>query len=278
MGMARADTSADQMQENKASTDVGMRKPMDNLKRTDWIIARNILDLVQEYYTDPRIMSITHNELTGEQKDISINWPNPETGELANDVTMGEYDIVVISQPARSGLDKSQFDQAKELRELGVPIPSSFLVENSNLINKTALVAAIKEQEEGEAAQAKQKLKDLSDQLTVADQKANVSKTEADALLKRAKAGHAIAQTQMEAGGDQTAQAEMDLKEREHQLDVVHDQEKHDQEMQIEREKHQAKLEENRMQALEKAKGERVKAIAMARQAAKQPTTTKETS
>lgn len=274
MGMTRADVSADQIEANNAFGDVGLRKPMDNLKRSDHILARNVLDLVQEYYTDPRIMTITHNALTQERQDININWPDPETGEILNDVTLGEYDVTVISQPAKETMEDSQFEQAAYLREkLGVQIPDEFLVENSRLVNKTALVAAIKAARESPAAQMQDKLKVLAQQLEVAGLKAEASKLEATAVQNRAKAAESLANAQATAAGEpgeaEKAQQEMLLDKQKHDQEMAQMREKHAMEMQIEREKAAAKIEEQRMLAQEKARMVRAEALVKQKQAEK---------
>lgn len=269
LGMARADASADQINANKQSSDVGLRKPMDNLERTDFIVARNVLDLVQEFYTDPRIMSITHNQLTGEQREITINWPDPATGELMNDVTMGTYDITVVSQPVKQTLEQTQFDQAVMMREkLGIPIPDSFIIENSNLINKTGLTKALADQANTPEAQTAKQVKILGGQLQVSELKSKVSKEESDALLKRAKAAHAIAQTQEIVQGDPTGQQEMDIKREESQQEMALKQQAHDQEMVMMREKHALEMKLKEAEAAEKRRTQRAEQILKLKQAA----------
>lgn len=274
MGMTRADVSADQIEANNAYGDVGLRKALDNLKRTDELIARNVLDLVQEYYTDPRIMVITKNALTGEQEQIQINWPDPEFGEIQNDVSMGEYDVEVISQPARQTLEQTTFEQAAYLKEkLGVNIPDEFLIENSNLIGKHKLVQAIKAANESPQAQLMAKNQLLQAQLQTADLKAEAAKTEADAILKRAKAAESIAKAQKEAAGEpgeqEKAMQEMSLEAQKHEQEMQMQREKHAQEMQIEREKAQMKIQLEREMAKEKQLAARAEAILKMKQAEK---------
>lgn len=273
MGMTRADVSADQIEANNAFSDVGLRKPMDNLKRTDHILARNMLDLVQEYYTDPRIMTITHNALTGETKDVQINWPSVETGEIQNDLSMGEYDITIVSQPAKATLEDSQFEQAAYMREkLGVKIPDEFLVENSRLVNKTSLVAAIKAEKESPEAQAQAQIQLLGQQLQVAELKAQVAKDEADALHRRAKSAKEMAETQEILSGKPEEQAkaeqEMAIEAQRHQQEMEQMREKHAMELQIQREKAAADIEAKKMMAVEEARLKRAQAIMAERQKA----------
>lgn len=276
MGMTRADVSADQITANNKFSDVGLRWPMENLRRSDHILARNVMDMVQEFYTDPRLMMITHNDLTGEAREISINWPDPTTGEVQNDLSMGEFDVSIISQPAKETLEDSQFEQGAYMREkLGIAIPDEFLVENSRLINKTALVAAIKESKESPEAQQAQQIKVLAAQLEVANLKAEAAKLEATALEKRAGAGEKVAKTheimQGKAGEAEKAQQEMALDKQKHDQEMEQMREKHALEQKIEQEKAAAKLQADMMLAREKANLMRAEAIMKQNQAAAQP-------
>lgn len=266
-GMARADVSADQIEAQKANSDQGLRKPLDNLARSDFILARNVLDLVQEYITDERILKITKNDLTGETEEIKINYPDPETGEIQNDMSLGEYDITVISQPARASLEDSQFEQGGYMREkLGIKIPDEFMIENSRLINKTALVKALKDAQNSPMAQLQQKVAELMSQLQVADAKAEVGRLEADGLQKRAKAAHTIAQTQEIVGADPTKDKEMELEQQKHEQEMQQDAEKHAQEMQIKREEHAMELQLKKQEAEDKARLAKAQALLAMRQ------------
>lgn len=268
-GMARADVSADQIDAQNAHGDVGLRKPLQNLAHSDYILTRNTLDLVQEFYTDPRILTITGSGPAQDTEDVQINWPDPDTGEIMNDLSMGEYTIVIVNQKARQTLDESQFEQAMILKkECGVNIPDEFMIENSNLMNKTDMIKAIRAAAESETAQMQKKMEIMGAQLQLAELKAQVGKEEADATLKRAKAAHTLAQTQTEAAGDPQGQAEMDLKEREHQQEMAHDKQKHDQEMAIEREKHAHEIQMKTAQAEDDRRLKRAQAIAAMRQPA----------
>ena len=268
-GMTRADVSADQIEANNAQSDVGMRKPMDNLKRSDWFIARSVLALVQEFYTDPRIMSITHDDVADEQEQISINWPDPNTGELLNDVTLGEYDCVVIAQPVKQTLDMSQFEQGVMMREkLGIQIPDEFLIKNSNMLDKTDIIKALKAQAQSPEAQMANKVKELSGQLQVAEMKGKASDLDAAALLKRAKAAHAVAQTQEIAGADPSKNAEMELEKAKADQEMELSREKHAQEMKQNREKFEQELALKKQEAVEKQRLARAQQLLVMKQAA----------
>jgi hypothetical protein len=248
MGMTRADVSADQIEANNVRGEIGLRTCMDSLKRSDFWLARAILSLVQEYYTDPRIMMITRSDLTGEQEEITINWPNPETGEIQNDLTLGEYEIQIIHQAVRQTLEESQFEQGVMLREkLQIPIPDEFLIQNSNLMDKTKIIEALNAQKASAEAQAQQQMKLMAQKLELANMKAEAARLEADTVLKQAKASKELATTQKELQGEpgeaQKAEQEMQLEGAKATQKMGLEQQKHDQKMQMEREKHAQKIE-----------------------------------
>jgi len=124
MGFDREDVAAKAIQEKKKSGTTNLVKPLDNLVRTDHILARNTLDLVQTFYTEERLLTITKDSMTGATEQLAVNQATPE-GEIINDLTLGEYDVVVSSVPVRETLEDSQFDQAVALKQLGVNIPDS---------------------------------------------------------------------------------------------------------------------------------------------------------
>jgi hypothetical protein len=179
MGQDREDVAAKAIAYKRQSSSVTHTKFTDNLQRTDYILARNVLDLVQTYYTEPRILGITNDGLGNETETLEINKPDPATGRIVNDLTLGEYDIVITSTPQRDTLEDSQFEQARALREIGVRLPDSVLIENSRLLNRAEILKSLEEARNSpEAQQAAQ----LQQRAMLAD----IGLKEAQALKTRA--------------------------------------------------------------------------------------------
>src|SRR5207342_2653116 len=65
-GQDRADVAAKAIQQKRMAGSTTFVKPLDSLVRSDFVIARNVLDLVQEFYTEERLMTITKDKITGE--------------------------------------------------------------------------------------------------------------------------------------------------------------------------------------------------------------------
>ena len=229
-GNAREDVSAKAVALNQNRGALNLSGPMDALQRTDYILARNILDMVQEFYTEPRIMNITANRITGDTEQVEVNQIDPQTGAIVNDLTLGEYDIIVSNTPARETLEDSQFEQAISLRELGINVPDEVLIENSRLNKRSDIIKQMREAQQGTEAQYQEQLTKMSAELELAKLRADAARIEADAELKSAKAQMETLKAQKEMQGDPaeaqrvqlefaTKQQELRLKQREAEMD-----------------------------------------------------------
>lgn len=223
-GQAREDVSAKAVALNQNRGSISNAKVTDSLNRSDHILATVILDLIQGFYTEPRLINVVKDRMTGETEEVGINQPDDETGELLNDLTLGEYDVVVTSTPVRETLEDSQFQQAIQLKELGIPIPDSTLLENSRLLHKSDIIKQMEEQKNSPEAQQQMQLQQLAMQLETVKLKGEAAKLEADAGLKQA-------QTQTELQGDSGAELQ-----------------KMEMQMEMEREKHQMELQKMQME------------------------------
>lgn len=186
-GHDREDVAAKAIREKRTAAKTNIVKPLDSLNRTDFILARNMLDLVQEFYTEPRLLNITTDALTGESTELAVNQPHPETGEILNDLTLGEYGVVTTSVPQRDSLEDTQFDQAVELKQLGVQLPDEILIENSRLLRKRDIVKKLAAQAQSPEAQQQRQLQTEGMAAEVRKTSAEADAREADAGLRRAK-------------------------------------------------------------------------------------------
>ena len=294
-GMDRADVAAKAIQAKQKAGSTNLVKPLDNLTRTDAILARNILDLVQEFYTEERIMTITHDYATGESENFTVNQanPEPETGEeppespyqeIVNDLTLGEYDVVVTSVPRRETLEDSQFEQAMALKEAGVQVPDSVLIDSSRLINKKDIIRQMTAASQSPEAQAAAQLQQRMQAAQVAETEAQAQQKQADSQLKVAKTGETQAKTQELLNGPQddgSGQAKMaevevkagvaahtaDLKERETAQKMSLAEREH----QLNREKLDAELQMKEREMVQKRIDARAKAAQDAATAAAKP-------
>lgn len=125
--------------------------PLDNLARTRHLLASRMLELIQQFMDVPQVMRIVDKNVDGSEQtsELLLNWTT-ETGELLNDLTVGEYDVVVTEQPNAVTFENSQYQQAMDLKQLGAPIPWSYIIRRSSLADKNELVAEVAAMEQGQ--------------------------------------------------------------------------------------------------------------------------------
>lgn len=274
-GFAREDVAAKSVTANKQSGQANLAKIMDNLNRTDYILARNILDIVQEYYTEQRIVYITTDRLTNAMDQMTVNEMSP-SGVIVNDLSLGEYMVVITNQPERDTFEDTQFEQAVRLRlEAGVPIPDKFIIQSSKLRDKADIIRALEGDKESPEAQAMAALQ-------MRQREAEVSKIEAEAAQKHSDAQLKATQAQNAQGKTDTAQEELSIEMMKMQGEMALAQRKMEMEMELKRQQLEMEAELKRMEhAQDMALKERearskemlakVQAVATAKQAENQP-------
>lgn len=231
-GFAREDVAAKSVQTNKMSGQANLAKVMDNMNRTDFILARNVLDMVQEYYTEQRLLYITTDRLTNQTEQLVVNQPTPE-GAIVNDLTLGEYAVVVTNQPERDTFEETQFDQALRLRtEAGVQIPDKFIIQSSRLKDKAEIIKALDGDQNSPEAQAAARLKQRASEAEVTKLEAEALQKQSDAQLKAAKS-----QKELASIGQDTGQDEMAMEQYKLEAEMAMEQQKLEQENQLAREK-----------------------------------------
>lgn len=238
-GFDRADVAAKAIMAKQQAGSINLAKPMHNLNRSRKILARNVLDLVQEFYTEERVVRITGGGLLPESETLVVNQMTPE-GQVVNDLTLGEYEVVLSAVPARESFQESQFQEALQLRQLGVAIPDDVLIEHSHLNRKKEIAERIRAQNGGaEPTEEDQRLRQAEvtlKELEAEEKKATVLKAQADAALS-------MVRTQKESGQDGGAQAQAQLEMEKAAQEMAIKREKMLADIQLAREKLAAEIE-----------------------------------
>lgn len=141
-GTQGAEQSGIAIQSKQHAAQQGLAVPLDNLARTRNMLAKWIDYGISKYYDAERVFQITRTDVNGNEitEPIAINQFDPGTGEYFNDMTIGEYDVVITEQPMQVTFENSQFTQALELRNAGVAIPDNVVVRHSNLADKNEII------------------------------------------------------------------------------------------------------------------------------------------
>ena len=239
-GFAREDVSAKALKANQVRASSNFAVVQDNLNRTDFYLARVLLDIVQNYYTEERLMHITTDPLRKETQPFTVNQVTPE-GQIVNDLTIGEYDIIVTNQPERDSLEDSTFAQAVEMRkELGVAIPDSVLIKNSRLTNKSEIIEAIDAQTNSEEAQKQRQVEMARQEAEVSQMQAGARRDDADTQVKTVKTQQEALNLQRPISPDVQLRVQADLAANKYKADL---------EAQLKREQMQTDLQIEAMRA-----------------------------
>ena len=195
LGTDSAEVSGVAIQAKQNRGAIMIQVPLDNLRKTRQYLAEKILDLIQTFYTERRVIMITNEEDPLKPREpMVVNEMTPE-GQIINDLTIGEYDVVIATAPARDSFDEVQFAEALNLRQVGVAIPDDAIIEYSHLARKQELAKRIRvltgqepptpEQAEAMAMQQQMAMQQL--QLEIAKLEAEVRKLQSDAAVNMAK-------------------------------------------------------------------------------------------
>ncbi len=223
LGTDSAEVSGIAIQAKQNRGVVMIQVPLDNLRKARQYLAERILDLVQTFYTEQRIIQITNEDDPMKPREpMIINEMTPE-GRIINDLTIGEYDVVVSTAPARDSFDEVQFAEALNLRQVGVAIPDDAIIQYSHLARKEELAKRIRmitgveqspEQQEMAAVQSQMAMQKL--QLEIAEMEAQVRKLQSETAVNIAKVQDTSeVEPQMRMA---ELQAKLEIKEQELQL------------------------------------------------------------
>jgi len=222
LGQDNAEVSGVAIQAKQNRGQIQIQVPLDNLARSRMFVAQNIMCLIQSFYTEERVIQITNDDDPMKpREEMVLNQMTPE-GEVVNDMTLGEYDVVISTMPARDTFDESQFAEALQLRQVGIAIPDDAIIEYSHLQRKGELAKRIRmitgvEQspEQQEAAQMQQQIQMEQVKLELQKLQSEAANLQAQAMLATAKANDIETTPEKEMA---ELEARMELKRQE--LDV----------------------------------------------------------
>ena len=195
LGTDSAEVSGIAIQAKQNRGAIMIQVPLDNLRKARHYLAETILNLIQSFYTEQRVIQVTNEaDPLKPREAMIINEETPE-GEIINNLTLGEYDVIVATAPARDSFDEAQFAEAINLRQVGVAIPDDAIIEYSHLARKGELAKRIRTvmgiepptPEQAQAMAQQQEIQMMQIQLEIAQLEAEVKKTQSETALNMAK-------------------------------------------------------------------------------------------
>lgn len=203
-GYAREDVAGEAIEQNQAANDINWAAYLANLHRTKQMLAVRANDLFQTYYTEERMIQITSGSVYAPQvSTVTINQMTPE-GEIINDISRGKFTTVLVPAPSRATMSEGEFQQMLELKQLGVQIPDSVLIELSGAPNKAQILDQLGG-DSSQQAQAQAQMEQELHQLQMQLMQAQVADANGRAQLAEARANKANAEASRDP--DQAAMA-----------------------------------------------------------------------
>lgn len=195
LGTDSAEVSGIAIQAKQNRGAVMIQVPLDNLAKARQYLAEKVLNLIQTFYVEERIVQVTNEEDPMQPREqLMLNVETPE-GDIINNLTLGEYDVIISTSPARDSFDETQFAEALSLRQAGVAIPDDAIITYSHLRKKEELAKRIRVMtgqepptpEQAQAMQAQQMLAMQNLQLETMKLEAEVEKLQSEAAVNIAK-------------------------------------------------------------------------------------------
>lgn len=185
---------------------VQMDPIFDNLAFTRQLRAEFFLEIFQEYYTEQRIFKMLLIDDEGEEteEEVIIN-ARDAAGAILNDVTVGEYAVVIGSRPSRDIEDESEMQKMLSAREIGVMIPDWAIVEAMGLRRGREIANFIRKmQGAAEPTEQEIQMSQMSQELELRRMAAEVDELMARAQERMANAQKLFAEAESLAQGTQT--------------------------------------------------------------------------
>ena len=138
----------------------------DNLDRAQKLLGNVFLDIMQTNFTPGKVQRILGEE------------PSQQFYNRA----FGKYDCIVEEASLTSTQKQLAFKTALYLKEIGIPIPTSFLLDNMNIVDKDELIEQIQQNEQAQQQQ-EQQLAQSQMQLQKVDMETKLAYAEAQKSL-----------------------------------------------------------------------------------------------
>lgn len=224
LGTASPELSGVALENTQFRGQIQMQVPFDNLDLTRRIVARKLLELVQQFYTEERVFHITSDDIDFQDEgaqELVINRMDA-TGRVVNDVTVGKYETVLAMFPARDSFNDAQFAEAVNLRSIGVQIPDDRIVEYSHLAQKKELANELRElQGRGELSEEEQRAIQLSQMVQQQLMLLEVERAGAEVMKLEAEASKLANEADMIEGGLSSPDMQMRLNDLQVKLQIA---------------------------------------------------------
>lgn len=155
-----------------------LQMPFDNLERTRKLVGRIVVSIIQDYFTEARVLRYTAADAP-ETEELMINQANA-AGRIVNDMSLGKYDIVVTTRPRQDVFTDYEFAELMALQGAGVAIAPWHLVEKSHVANRYEIAEEMRTAAGLNPTQEQIEMQVLDQQIAVETKKQSLLKLRAE--------------------------------------------------------------------------------------------------
>ena len=169
--------------------DVANEPYIEALLACDRKLAKYVIACIQTFYTDKRAFALPISADSPEQGTEQVTVNNNVQGVFENDLTIGTYNIHVISQPYEETVADSEFEALVSMRrDLEVDIPSIEIVKRSRIANVDDIVNQMRAAASSPELQQQKQLQVQRETAEIDKIKAETEERRADAAYKASRA------------------------------------------------------------------------------------------
>ena len=144
----QATISGRAIQARQQQTVIGLEGFISNYHRSKELFGKKQLEVVQQHYTEQRIVRVTGPGST----PIEAVLNQRSAAGIINNVTLGRYDVMIDETSLSDSFLAGQFNELLNMQQVGIPIPSSFIIDASSLGRKDELKIAVQQAEQAQQA------------------------------------------------------------------------------------------------------------------------------
>lgn len=131
------------LRNREAAAQTELAPMFDVLKHLDVRVYRKIWNRIRQYWKEEKWVRVTDDPST--VAFVGLNYKDPLTGAVQNDVAQLDVDIVIDDAPDSVTVQQEEFIALSEMVKSGVPIPPTAIVESSSLKNKDRILQEMRQ-------------------------------------------------------------------------------------------------------------------------------------
>lgn len=224
LGMTSDQVSGRMLDRKTERAQIQLQQPFKNLSLSRRLLGERLLELIQNFYTEERVIQITHEDDPGkDDQELVINTLDA-AGQIVNDVTRGRYDVAITTRMAVDNQEEAEFQHMMDMRQHQIMLPDDVVLRHSPLRNREQIAERVREmQGAAEPSEQEAEMMMMQQQIAIETAQAELQKLQAQAEEIATKSALNMAKAEQEAGGANAPEMEFKRDQLEAQIQMKKD-------------------------------------------------------